>query len=68
MSIKIKTQRCWDLQTKVSKDCFEIAELHQGDDDDQLPYVVIPLEAVDEVVYQLLRFKRINDKKWGHGE
>lgn len=59
--MKIKTDRVWDIETKmdIGTDCFEIKEHHEGSGpEDHKPYIVIPVEAVDEVVLQLLKFKK----------
>ena len=70
--MKIKTERNWDLEfkqckdyeTKKNSDYVEIIEHHAGSEEDSFkPYVCIPLEAVDELVFQLLKFKKRIGKK-----
>ena len=71
--MKIKTERNWDLEfkqckdyeTKENRDYVEIIEHHNSsEEEDYKPYVCIPLEAVDEIVLQLLKFK----KRLGNGK
>jgi len=57
----IKTQRCWDLRVhkEVTAECLDVREFH----DDGVSfktsdnYISIPVEAVDELVLELLKFK-----------
>jgi hypothetical protein len=57
--MKIKNNnRSWDLKVERVNDCIEIIENHQDSDDGHNPYIAIPVEAVDEVVFRLLEFKR----------
>ena len=61
--MKVKTNRCWQLKTEILEDCIEIKELHDGSDHDQAPYIAIPIESIDEMVLELMKFK-IKMKKW----
>ena len=54
----IKTNRCWDLRLhkEVIEDCIDVREFH--DNEASTNYIAIPVEAVDELVLELLKFKR----------
>lgn len=56
--MKIKTDRVWNLDVERVNDCIEIIENHDGCDDAHRPYIAIPVESVDEIVFRLLEFKR----------
>lgn len=66
--MKIKTDRAWLLETmQISQDCVDIIEHHEGNENYCAPHVVIPLEAIDEVVLQLLKAKKKFLKESKHG-
>ncbi len=49
--INIDTHRNWKLKAKRNRDYVELIELHDGaEPDDSKPYVVIPVESVDELI------------------
>lgn len=64
---KVKTNRQWQLEVKRFEaiggrlmDTIDIIEYHKGaiGEEDSRPYVSIPFESIDEVIYQLAKFKR----------
>lgn len=59
--MKIKTNRNWQLTIKKEEDCIELMEHHDGSEG--TPYVVIPVESIDAVVLELLKFKA-KQKEW----
>lgn len=57
--MKIDTERAWTLKTVKDDDMLEIQELHLGSEkEEQKPYIIVPVEAVDDLIYELIKFKR----------
>jgi hypothetical protein len=64
--MKLKSDRVWFLETKIKDDCIEIIEHHNEWTsvcmDDHKPYIVIPIESIDDIIFQLLKFKLRRNK------
>ena len=62
--MRIKTDRAWKLEAVLETDCVDLIEHHIGSNREGFnPHVVIPVEAIDDLVLFLLKAKNKIVKK-----
>jgi len=54
--MKIKTDRAWVLKTKRDGDCLDIREHHDGCPDDWHNDIMVPVEAIPDLIKELKSF------------